>query len=116
MSFHPITSTLPVAKTWNESGPGRYMDSLVTFGGATNYISISPGTRSSKLGRTNAAISRLMQKDVTVNGVVKRQTLSIQLVIQADDGFTSSEIDGCVACLHEFVTNASLDRILNGER
>jgi len=116
MSFHPIALTLPTATTWNESGAGRYMLSTVTFGNPLNYINVSPGTRSSKVARTNAAITRFMQKDVTVGTVTTRRTMSMQLVLQVDDGFTSLELDNSLIQLNEFVTVASLDRILNGER
>lgn len=116
MSFHPISLTLPTATVWNESGPGKYMLSTVTFGSPADYISINPGSRSNKQARTNAAVSRLMQKDVTVNSVTSRRTMSMQLVLQIDDGFTATELDNSLIQLNEFVTVASLNRILNGER
>lgn len=92
------------------------MDSTVTFGGASNYIQISGGKRNSKTGITSASISRIMQKDITVGSVTERRSLSCQLVIQAADGFTTTEVDALVLTISDFVTTANLERILQGEQ
>lgn len=113
MSFHPITVS---TKTWNEVGPGRYMDSAVSYGAPANYIQISGGTRNSKTGATSAAVSRVMQKDVVVGSTTTRQTASVQLVIQLGSGFTSAEVDSMCLTISDFLTSAVLDRILLGER
>lgn len=113
MSFHPITVS---TKTWNEAGPGRYMDSTVTYGSPLNYIQISAGTRSSKTKVTSGAVSRVFQKDVTVGSTTERRTASVQLVIQIPDGFTAAEIDAMALTISDFLTVANLDRILLGER
>lgn len=113
MSFHPITVS---SKTWNEAGPGRYMDSAVTYGNPLNYIQVSGGTRNSKTGTTSAAISRVQQKNVTVGSETFLRTASVQLVIQITDGFTASEVDAMVLTISDFINVATLDRILLGEK
>lgn len=113
MSFHPITVS---TKTWNEVGPGRYMDSTVAYGNPANYIQISGGTKNSKTQVTSAAVSRVMQKDVTVGSVTTRNQASVQLVIQVGPGFTSAEVDSMLLTISDFVTSAVLDRVLLGER
>lgn len=113
MSFHPISVS---TKTWNESGPGKYMDSTVTFGNPANYIQISGGKRNSKTLSTTTAISRVLQKDITVASVTKRYTASVQLVIQAPDGFTTTELDAMVLSISDFITVANLERMLQGEQ
>lgn len=113
MSFHPISVS---TKTWNEVGPGRYMDSAVTYGSPANYIQISGGARNSKTSVTTAAISRVMQRDVTVGTVTTRNQASVQLVIQVGPGFTSADVDAMCSTISDFLTSAVLDRVLLGER
>lgn len=113
MSFHPITVS---TKTWNEVGPGKYMDSAVTFGGAPNYILISGGKRNSKTGVTTAAVSRIMAKDITVGAVTTRSSASVQLVVQVPEGFTTSEVDAMILTISDLVTTAFAERLLQGEQ
>jgi len=113
MSFHPISVS---TKTWNEVAPGRYMDSTVTFGTPQNYIQISGGKLNSKTGITTAAVSRIMQKDVTVGAVTTRQTCSVQTVIQIPSGFTTAEIDSMFLSLSDLLTVAFAERLLQGEQ
>lgn len=113
MSFHPISVS---TKTWNEVSPGRYMDSLVTFGSPSNYIQISGGKRNSKTGLTTASVSRVFQKDITVGGVTTRKSCSVQLVMQTPDGFTTAEIDSMALTISDFLATATLERILQGEQ
>lgn len=112
MSFHPITLD---AKTWNESGPGRYMESTVVFGGPMNYIKISPGARS-KSGLTSCAITRYFEKDVVVNNVSVRASCTITQNIQVQDGITVADIDTAALHISSFLDSGTLTRILNGER
>jgi hypothetical protein len=113
MSFHPISVS---TKTWNEVAPGKYMDSTVTFGDPANYIQISGGKRNSKTGITTASTSRVMQKDVTVGADTVRRTLSVQCVVQVQDGFTTTEVDSTLLTLSDLFTVAFLERLLQGEQ
>lgn len=113
MSFHPITLD---AKTWNESGPGRYIESTVAFGAPLNYIKISPGTRNAKTGQTSTAVSRILQKDVTIAGVVTRVEAVVTTSVQAHSAFTVVELDSMALNNSDFITTANLTRMLNGER
>lgn len=114
MSFHPITVS---GKTWHEAGPGRYMDSTVTFGSPLNYIQISGGKRSVKSGITTVAVSRVLQKDIPLpTGSSQRKSASVQLVIQVPDGFTTSELDGMADTISSFLTVPTLERLLQGDQ
>ena len=113
MSFHPISVS---TKTWNEVGPGKYMDSAVTFGAPANYIQISGGRRNTKSGLTSAAVSRIQQKDITIGTVTDRKTASVQCVIQIPDGFTTTEVDAMFLTLSDLLTVAFAERLLQGEQ
>lgn len=113
MSFHPISVS---TKTWNQVSSGKYMDSAVTFGSPANYIQISGGKLNSKTGLTTATVSRVQQKDVTVGGTTTRQTCSVQCVIQIPSGFTTTEVDALALTISDFLTVATLERLLQGEQ
>lgn len=113
MSFHPISLA---SKTWNEVGPGKYMDSTVTFGSPLNYIQLKPGSKSAKSGTTSASVSRIMQKDVTQGAIVTRNTASASLIYQFGDGFTTAELDALTLNISDLVTVSFLELLLLGNR
>lgn len=112
MSFHPITVN---SKTFNQAGDGKYMLSTVSFGQPLNYFKISGGSRNSKSGVTSAAISRVLEKDVVVDGRTIRRNMTVQVIVQLSDGFTSAEADTVLGDIDGFIAIGVLDRILNGE-
>lgn len=118
MSFHPISTTVGGAKTWNESGPGVYAESTVMFGSPRSYLKITRGTPNSKTGLTTCSISRILEKDITVNGIVSRKALSVSLQVSIPNvvDFTTANVDDAAGIISEFLTSATLDRILKGEQ
>lgn len=113
MPFSPITVN---TKTFNASGDGRYMLSTVTFGSPQNYFTVKGGSLTKDRKSVVATITRVLQKDVTVNSVTSRLSASVQLIISVPDtGFTSTEVDGMASDISEFITAAILDRIMSGE-
>lgn len=118
MSFHPISTTVGGAKAWNESGPGVYAESTVQFGQPRSYLKITRGTPNNKTGLTTCSISRILERDVTVNGVVSRKALSVSLQISVPNlpDFTTVQVDDAAGLISEFLTSATLDRILKGEQ
>lgn len=118
MSFHPISTTVGGAKTWNESGSGVYSESTVLFGSPRSYFKITRGTPNSKTGLTTCSVSRVLEKDVTINGVVSRKAMSVtlQIAVPTVPDFTTGTVDDAAALISEFLTPASLDRILKGEQ
>jgi hypothetical protein len=92
------------------------MLSTVSFGSPANYFTVKGGSLSKDRKLVTAAITRIFEKDVTVDGVTVRKSASVQLIISApDSGFTSTEIDVLASDISEFLTGANLDRILAGE-
>lgn len=118
MSFHPISTTVGGAKTWNESGPGTYAESTVLFGQPRSHIKITRGTPNNKTGLTTCSVSRVLEKDVTVNGVLSRRLMSVtlQISIPTIPDFTVAMVDDAAGIISEFLTATSLDRILKGEQ
>lgn len=112
MPFSPITAQ---TKQYLQSGDGRYMLSSVTFGAPLDYFRVSGGSISAKTNAVNASVSRVLEKDVIVAGSTVRKSCTVQLLIQASRDFTSANVDSLVADINEFLTTATLDRILNGE-
>lgn len=113
MPFGPISAN---AKTFNQSGDGRYMLSTVTFGQPANYFVVKGGSPNKDRSVITAAVSRVLEKDVTVNGVTSRRQAIVQTVITVPlAGYTSTEVDGLLSDNDVFLTPAILDRVMNGE-
>lgn len=112
MPFSPISVN---SKTFNQAGDGRYMLSGIAFGDPVDYFKISPGSRNAKTGLTSAAITRIKEKDVVVNGVTTRRSAQVSLPIQVPEGFTSADLDAMASDISEFITAGILDRILGGD-
>lgn len=112
MPFSPIAVN---SQTFNQAGSGRYMLSTVTFGAPLNYVNVKGGALNPKSGITTGSVSRVVQKDVTVDGKTVRQQLSIQLIVQTQSGFTAAEIDAGTSDLNGLVDATFINRWLNGE-
>jgi hypothetical protein len=113
MPFAPITVN---TKTFNSAGDGRYSLSTVTFGNPGNFFTIKGASINRDKMNYTAAISRVLEKDVTVNSIVSRMSASVQLIITVPkQGFTSTDIDSLVSDIDSFVTSGVIDRILAGE-
>lgn len=118
MSFHPISTTVGGAKTWNESGPGVYAESTVLFGQPKSLLKITRGTPNIKTGLTTCSVSRVLEKDVIINGLPNRRTMSVslQISIPTIPDFTVSMVDDAAGLISEFLTATTLDRVLKGEQ
>lgn len=113
MPFAPITVN---TKTFNAAGDGRYMLSTVAFGSPQDYFTIKGGSQSKDRKLITAAVSRIKEFDVTVNSVTTRVTASVQLVISAPKtGVPVAEFDTLALDISEFLTTATLNRLLAGE-
>lgn len=113
MPFSPIVVN---TKTFNQAGDGRYMRSTVSFGQPSDLLIVKGGTLNKDKQNITTAVTRALEKDVTVGTVTSRRVMTVQLVITAPTGgFTTSEIDACASDISEFLTTATLDRLLAGE-
>jgi len=114
MPFAPISLTVPTAATFNAAGTGKYALSTVTFGQPNNLLLVT-GAKRNKSGLTTAQISRTIQKDVVVGTATVRKSMTVRLVLEVQDGFTTTEIDNSLRQIDEFASVANLERILQGE-
>lgn len=113
MPFAPITVN---TKTYNASGDGLYGRSTVTFGQPSDRFQIKGGSLTKDKRNVVAVVSRVLEKDVTVNGVTERRSATVQCIVTVPPvGFTSTEIDAMVLDIDAFVTAGNLDRVLAGE-
>lgn len=112
MAFQIVTIGVNV---FNSVGNGLYQLSSVLFGAPGNMVKITGGKKSSKTSPTSASISRHLEKDFTVNGVLQRRKCSVVLQLSVPEGFTTEEVDGLVSDLSTFADPTTLTRILMGE-
>jgi hypothetical protein len=104
------------SKTFNQQGEGRYGLSTLTFGDPANYFTVKGGQLNKDRTTVTGAVSRVLQKDVTIGSATQRLNASVQLVISVPkQGFTSTEVDDLTSDINAFVTGAILDRLLSGE-
>ncbi len=104
------------SKSFLPQGEGRYGLSTLTFGDPANYFTVRGGQLNKDRSAYTAAVTRTLQKDVTIGSATQRLSASVQLVISVPkQGFTSTEIDVLASDISEFLTGAVLDRILTGE-
>jgi hypothetical protein len=113
MPFAPITVN---TKTFTQAGDGRYMRNTVTFGNPSDYFTIKGGSRSRDGSVFTAAITRVLEKDVLQNGITSRRAMSVQVIISVPPfGFTSADADSLALDISEFLTVATVDRLMAGE-
>lgn len=114
MSFAPLTIN---TETFNQVGPGKYMNSNVTFGDAMDYILIKGGSLNRKTSVTTASVTCNIEKDISIaGGDPERKMCSVQVVAQVPSGFTTAEVDNMLERISEFFTVSNLERLLQGEQ
>lgn len=113
MPFAPITVN---TKTYNAAGDGVYSRSTVAFGQPADRIQVKGGSLTKDRRNVVAVVSRVLEKDVTISGVVERRSALVQVLITVPPvGFTSAELDAMVLDCDAFITAGNLDRVLAGE-
>lgn len=94
---------------------GKYTRSSVTFGQPDNSF-IVRGANALSTDPLRTSVSRVLQKDVTVNGVVVRKTATVTLsMVSPPADFTAAEIDSLVADLSDFISTTTVTRLFMGE-
>lgn len=111
MSFGTIVTT---TKTFNQRSEGIYADSTVSFGSPANELRIRPNTSKKA---PSVSVTRYKQVDYVASATsTLRIAGSVSLQIQVPEaGFTLADIDVMVAEISEFVSAASVSRMLQGE-
>lgn len=102
--------------TYEPRQPGTYTRSSVTFGSPGNEFRLR-GATLRKDGVVSASVTRVMEKDVVLNGDTVRKNCSVSLNIQLpkEGYFTPTEIDSLAADISEFLTATTISRMLQGE-
>lgn len=112
MPFGNITAN---TKIYEPRTPGTYVLSTVTFGQPSNEFRIR-GASLSKDGLMRASVIRVLQKDVIVGSasVRKESSVGLNIVVPSAD-FTAAEIDTLCGDISEFLTVATVTRLMQGE-
>lgn len=102
------------SKTFQPRDPGVYSLSTLTFGNPRNEFRIRGGTKG-KDGSFRGSITRLYEKEVTVNGTITVPQAIVTVSITAPTAFTASELDVMTSDIDVFLTSAIITRLLAGE-
>lgn len=112
MAFGNITAN---AVIFEPRTLGVYQKTGLTFSAPTDEFRIRPSLAKGKDGKVRAAVSRVIEKDITtVSGTIRDQ-LVITFNVTTSSNFSATEIDSALADINAFVTPAVLDRILSGD-
>lgn len=113
MPFGNITANTVVYEPRN---PGTYQKSGLGFQDPTNEFRIRPSLSVGKDGYRRAAVSKVLEKDVTSpSGADVRVMMMVTANITSKDDFTAAEIDAALSDLNVFLDAPNLNRILTGE-
>lgn len=113
MPFGNITAQTIVYEPRN---PGIYSKTGVTYEQPLNEFRVRGAAQTTAKVRVSN-VSRVMQKDVTVGSTTERRqmTISLNITTPAPGGFTPAELDSAVADISEFITAATVSRLMQGE-
>lgn len=111
----PFGDIVVNTKTYQPRQPGYYSESTINFGDPINEFRLSGATRD-KNGLLRSSVTRLLEKDIDVNGSEVRKQLIVTLSISSPaSDFTGTEIDGLAADISEFLTASTVSRLMQGE-
>lgn len=111
----PFGDIISQSKTYSPRSPGYYVDNTLSFGDPLNEYRIK-GATESRDGLLRSTTTRVLQKDVTVEGETQRLQASVQLLIAVpQSGFTAAELDSLAEDISTFFTAGTITRLLQGE-
>lgn len=111
MPFGTITVN---TKSYDPRSVGVYSLSTLSFGNPADEFRLK-GATIGKDGLYRSSVIRLFEKDVVVSGSTVRKAMLVNLGIQTSTDFTAAEIDSRILDISEFVSSATLTRLLAGE-
>lgn len=113
MPFGTITAQ---TKSFEPRKPGYYVESTVTFGAPTNEFRLRSTGSADANGILRSSITRVLEKDITVGATTSRKAIVVTLNVASPvSGFTAAEADSLATDISEFVTAATVTRLLSGE-
>lgn len=109
------TSIVSGSNTFVPRAPGYYVLSTLGFSDPKSEVRIKGATRN-RDGSLSSSKTVVLEKDVTVAGVVKRVRAVVTETIYLDPNFEVSDVQQMTACLNSFnTTSGFLNRQLQGE-
>lgn len=110
MSYTPIVTT---TSTFVERSRGVYIRDSVQFGQPSNSLRIRPNTQ---VKNPSLSIVRSKQVDVPSGAATLRIGANVSVTISVPAaGFPIADLDVMLTEIAEFITAASLSRLLQGE-
>lgn len=113
MPFGQISSQ---SITYDPRSPGVYQKTGLAFSDPKNEFQLR-GYTGSKDGFLRSAVTRVLQKDVTVGSETLRKTATVEvrLVVEGGSGFTPTEIDSLATDCSNFLSTDTISRLFAGE-
>lgn len=110
MPYSPITTT---TSTFNERAKGTYVKSTVTYGAPEDELKLRPNVNKKN---PSFGLVRTKQVDFVSGSTTIRLGANITLNISVPStGFPVADLDVMLTEIAEFVTPATLSRLLQGE-
>lgn len=111
MPFGSITTN---AKTFDPRNPGTYVLTTLAFGSPTNELRFRSANKG-KDGKYRFSVSKVLEKDVTINSVIDRRNLIVTVSFTTSSDFTSSEVLSAVTDLSGALTENRIIRLMQNE-
>lgn len=110
-----FTSIVSGTKTYVPRAPGVYVESTLGFNSPKDEVRITGATRN-KDKTISGSRTHMLEKDVTVNGIVTRVRAIVTTTYYLDPAFTTTEIQNLSKVGYDFEqTSGYLNRLLQGE-
>lgn len=116
--FHMPFGTITVhTVAYEPRKPGIYVNNALAIGAPADEIRLSGASTPSKNKTQSISFTRILDKDVTVNGVLQRvrATFTGSWTYPSTGGFTASEMDQMASDCDTFSSTANLTRLAGGE-
>lgn len=104
--------------TFISAGTNTYLDSSLALGAAKYSFKIAPGTLRTEKNlpykKRQSTITFTREHDVTVNGIVYREPITVSMQIMAGEHNTEAQINTLIDTLADFCNSTRLTQVLNG--
>lgn len=100
---------------FNSAGTGKYVNAAIPFGGPADYYQISPSRKVK--GKTDVLTTSIMRYAELPPAVAggPRPYFRITIQVECHTGMPLINVDSGLSQVNEFVTEANLTRLFNGE-
>lgn len=96
--------------------PGLYIDLSTALGAPTNEIRVSPPANNAKSAVRSLSITRIKQKDITIDSAVKRKSaiVTVNFQLPSDVSFTTTEARTMLTDILAVAAEETLNQFFKG--